>query len=109
MSPLSHLSLLSPLSLCLYETCESGGCENVLVANGEVEVISVKKTSFASIVAILTARCGDCDGNRKETDSCGSKPCLNGGTCVEIPEGRFLKVECIELIRHFGSEETGPS
>lgn len=72
---------------CLYETCESGGCTNVLYANGEVEVISIKGRSFASIVAILTARCDDCDGEKKTLQTCESQPCLNGGTCVDTPEG----------------------
>ena len=72
---------------CLYEPCESGGCTNVLIANGEVEVISVKGTSFASIVAILTARCDDCDAQKTKQTSCESKPCLNGGTCEDTPEG----------------------
>ena len=72
---------------CLYESCKSGGCTNVLVANGEVEVISVKGTSFASVVAILEARCDDCDGQKKKTQTCKSKPCVNGGTCLDTPEG----------------------
>lgn len=72
---------------CLYEPCESGGCTNVLIANGEVEVISVKGASFASIVAILEPRCDNCDAHQTEMTSCELKPCLNGGTCEYIPEG----------------------
>lgn len=72
---------------CLYETCESGGCTNVLIANGEVDVISVKGTAFASVVATLTARCDDCDGQKNKIQTCDSQPCLNGGTCFDKPEG----------------------
>lgn len=72
---------------CLHEPCESGGCTNVLLANGEVEVISVKATSFASIVAILEPRCDDCMGKQKETTRCESEWCLNGGTCLDTPQG----------------------
>ena len=72
---------------CLYETCASGGCTNVLIANGEVDVISVKGTTFASVVATLTARCDDCDGQNNKIQTCDSQPCLNGGTCFDTPEG----------------------
>ena len=72
---------------CLHEPCESGGCTNHLLANGEVEVISLKGTSFASVVAILEARCDDCSAKKTDTTSCESKPCLNGGTCMDTPEG----------------------
>ena len=81
---------------CLHEPCESGGCTNILIANGEVEVISVKGTSFASIVAILTARCDDCDAEQAERPGCESSPCLNGGTCQVIPEGK-----CYIVLRDF--------
>ena len=73
---------------CLHEPCESGGCTNILIANGEVDVISVKGTSFASIVAILTARCDDCDAEQAERPGCELNSCLNGGTCQVTPEGK---------------------
>ena len=72
---------------CLYETCESGGCRNVLIANGEVDVISVKGATFTSVVATLTARCDDCDGQTNKIQTCEAQSCLNGGTCFDTPEG----------------------
>lgn len=75
---------------CLHKTCESGGCSNVLIANGEVDVISVKETAFASIVAILTAKCDSCDGRKQKMQTCNTQPCLNGGTCVDKPEGKLV-------------------
>lgn len=38
---------------CLYEFCELGGCMNILIVNGEVEVIFVKGIFFVLIVVIL--------------------------------------------------------
>ena len=76
---------------CVHEPCRTGGCTNELIVNGDVEVISVKGTAFASIVAILTAKCGDCQHEQQDKTSCKPNVCLNGGTCRLTPSGWCCK------------------
>lgn len=80
--------LLIGVDECLNESCAPRGCTNVLRANGDVEVISAKKTAFASIIAEVKAECEDCNEQEKVKQTCSAQLCLNGGTCVDTPDGK---------------------
>lgn len=69
------------VDMCLQETCESGGCSNVLKIGDEPNYVNANGTSFIGVATTVVAECVCQATDFSAPPSCTPGYCLNGGTC----------------------------
>ena len=93
---------------CLIEglNCPGQSCSNELDISEQPFKIYTNKTSFNGVSAAIKANC-QCSvassSKYYQHSSCHHNPCLNGGTCRNLPDGGY-RCECpADNPDHFGS------
>lgn len=71
------------IDMCLRETCESGGCANILVVGDQPNYVNANGTSFIGVSTSVVAQCQCKATNFSAMPECTPAYCLNGGRCVK--------------------------
>ncbi|KAL4234097.1 hypothetical protein ACF0H5_005750 [Mactra antiquata] len=82
------------IDMCLRETCESGGCANILVVGDEPNYVNANGTSFIGVATSIVAQCQCKATNFTVIPECTPAYCLNGGRCVKDAWGDVKCVDC---------------
>ncbi|WAR12271.1 CADN-like protein, partial [Mya arenaria] len=86
------------VDMCLQETCESGGCSNILKVADTPNYVNANGTSFVGVGTSVVAECVCAATDFSAPVGCSPTYCLNGGQCVNCPEG-FDGPRC-QMTRH---------
>ncbi|KAH3768203.1 hypothetical protein DPMN_169415 [Dreissena polymorpha] len=71
------------VDMCLLETCESGGCSNILHVSDLPNYINANGTSFVGVGTSVVAECVCAATEFSKPVDCSPTHCLNGGRCVK--------------------------